>query len=174
MKSLGESGSAVTDVVIAAAVIVFLIFPAASFVLEKYIIINKAQMIKDAVDMTNISTYNALDAASLGKTVITMQDSRVEQIYTSLLAKNLKLDCGLFPREDSIVEGRVSIDSIIIYTGGFPLTCPDGAQIKRPAVHSRITVPVRPSLYRQTILSILGKQYVELKVHVDSDIPVNN
>jgi len=169
-----RKGSAVTDLVISAAIIAFIILPVFSAVMEKYIIQNKAQIIKDAVDMTNVSTYNAIKADSLGRNKIELDAAETEEIYSSLLAANLRLDNDLKPLKDSIAEGKVTIDSLVIYTDGFPLYCPDGCRIERPSVHSCVTVPVKPSLYRQVLLDLLGKDLVELKVHVDSDIPVNN
>ena len=38
-----------------------------SLIMEKYIIFTKSQLIKDAVDITNLSAYYALEAESLGK-----------------------------------------------------------------------------------------------------------
>ena len=43
----------------------------------------------------------------------------------------------------------------------------------RPAVHTVVTVPVRPSLYRGVVLGLMGQDYVELKVHVDTDLPAD-
>lgn len=172
--SRGERGSAAADVVIGAAIIVFIILPVFSTVMEKYIIFNKAQIIRDAVDMTNISTYSAINAGCLGVNLVTLDDEKVEEVYRRLLSENLGLNQNLAPDGQSIVEGTVSIDSIILYADGFPLSCPDGTVIKRPAVHSSITVPVKPSFYRRVLLGMLGKEYIELKMHVDSDIPVNN
>jgi len=168
------SGSAIVDVVLGAAIIVFVVLPLFSAVIEKYIVMNKAQIIRDAVDMTNISTYNAINAGNLGKSIITLDSVEVDSIYRTLLAENLNLNNDLSPKTGSIAEGPVNIDSLLIFTSGFPTVCPNNNEINRPSVHSYITIPVRPSLYRQVILNILGKQYVEFKVHVDSEIPVNN
>lgn len=171
----GCRGSAAADVAIGAAVVVFIILPVFSAIMEKYIMLNKMQIIRDAVDMTNISAYSAINAGNLGETLVTMDDIRVGQIYRRLLAENLDLnEADLSPHEGSIVEGKVNIDSLEVYTGGLPSTCPGGTQIVRPAVHSSLTVPLKPAFYRQVILGMLGKEHVELKVHVDSDIPVNN
>lgn len=174
MKFKITRGSAAADVVLGAAIIIFVILPVFSVVIEKYIIYNKLLAIKDAVDMTNISAYNAINAENLGRNVVTIDNEKIDSLYRYLLARNLNLNSDLSPHPDSIAEGTVNIDSIIIYTGGFPLTCPGGTEFKRPAVHSTITVPVKPSLYRQIILDMIGREHIELKVHVDSDIPVNN
>ncbi len=169
-----RKGSAVTDVVIFAAIVVFVILPVFSILMEKYLLLNKAQIIKDAVDMTNISVYNALDTAGLGKVDVDVDGNRAEEIYRRLLALNLKLDEDLKPLSGSLAEDTVSIRSLVIYSDVFPGSCPLGLTITGPSVHSVVVVPVRPSLYRQLVLSALGRQYVELEVHVDSDIPVNN
>jgi hypothetical protein len=91
-----------------------------------------------------------------------------------MLALNLKLDGNLDPKPGSVAEGRVEIKSLEIYGNGFPTACPDGAVILRPSVHSSITVPVRPSLYRSVLLGLLGKEHIVIEVHVDSEIPVDN
>jgi hypothetical protein len=169
-----KKGSAVVDVVIGTAIVIFIILPIFSFVAEKFILLDKAQMIRDAVDMTNISAYNALLAGNLGKVQVSLSQSETEDIFRNLLAANLNLNPDLSPKSMSLAEGRVTIDSLEIYTSGFPLHCPNGVEITRPAVHSSVNIPVKPSLYRRVILELLGRDNIDLKVHVDSDIPVNN
>lgn len=167
-------GSAAFDIVIFAAVIIFVIFPVFSMVYEKYIIVTEGQIIKDAIDMANISTYNALNNRALGKDAILFNNEEMMSIYRGLLGKNLKLDGSLTPEPGSIAEDTVTINSLVCYTEELPAVCPNGNSIKRPSIHSLVTVPVRPVLFRQIILELLGKEYVELKVHVDSELPVNN
>lgn len=173
-KNWGSKGSAIVDVVIGAAVIVLVILPVFSLIMEKYIIIIKSQAIKDTIDMANVSTYMALDIQSLGKNDIDFDSVEAERIFRELLAANLMLHENLTPREGSIAESKVIVDSLEIYSNTSLTECPNGTPIKRPTIHSMITVPVRPSLYRGIILKHLGKEYIELKVHVDSDIPVDN
>jgi hypothetical protein len=170
----GNRGSAAADVVVGAAVIIFVLLPVFSVVLEKYLILNKAQIIKDAIDMTNISAYNAMNAEKLGKTHVEIETGDAEIIYRRILASNLTLDENLYPLSSSIAEERVEIKSIIFYTGEVSEVCPKGINISRPSVHSVVVVPVRPSLYRRLLLNNIGKQYIELEIHVDSEIPVNN
>ncbi len=169
-----KNGSVVTEIILMATIMVFIILPIFSVVIEKYILMEKARVIRDTVDVTNISAYNALTASELGKAQIDAEYSQILENFTEILSRNLKLDEGLEPEQDSIAEGRVEIMSIRIYSSGFPVVCPDGAILTGPSVHSSIKVPVRPSLYRGIILNILGKDYVDIVVHVDSEIPVNN
>jgi len=166
-------GSSVIDVVIWTAIIVFVIIPSFAAVVEKFIILNKIQIIKDAVDITNISTYNSIVNEYLGKTIVEFDRDKVYAIYEELLSENLNLNRDLSPKEGSIPEGKVRIDSLAIYTGQFPVECPEKLEIKRPAIHSVVTVPVKPTLFRGMVLKMLGKQNVELKVHVDSEIPLD-
>lgn len=170
---LNSRGSAVAEVVIGAAILVFAILPVFSAIVERYVLLNKVQMIRDAADITNISVYNAMNTAQLGKTNVIFEADKAMELYKELLAKNMKLDPGLVPLNGSIAEGTVKIESLEFYMAGFPLTCPDGTVLERAAVHSCIRVPVKPSLYRRAILTFMGREYIELKIHVDSDIPLN-
>lgn len=170
----GSRGSATANVVISAAILVFVLLPVFSIIIEKYILLNKIQIIRDAADVTNISVYNAMNAAQLGKVKVSFDYMEAVNIYKELLSKNLNLSDGLAPLSGSIAEETVSIETLELYTGTFPVICPLGSEIKRPAVHSCIIVPVRPSLYRRVILALIGKSSIELRIHVDSDIPVNN
>lgn len=169
-----QKGSVVTEIVLMAAMLVFIILPVFSAVMEKYLLTEKARVIRDAVDMTNISAYNALAAEDLGKAAVDISYQRALDIYKEILGSNLKLEEDMDPEPDSVAEGRVEVLSLVICRDGFPLYCPDGAVITRPAVHSSINVPVKPSLYRGIILGMLGKEHIDIVVHVDSEIPLNN
>jgi len=169
-----DDGSVVTQIILFAAISVFIILPVFSAVIEKYILMAKARVIRDAVDVTNISAYNALAAPELGKVMIGADSSKILENYKEILALNLNLNDSLEPESDSVAEGKTEILSLEVYSGGFPVTCPDGEIITKPSVHSSIKVPVRPSLYRSIILNMLGKEYIDIVIHVDSEIPVNN
>ena len=169
-----EIGSAVVDVVIAAAMLIFVILPVFSVVMEKYVLLEKARMIRDSVDVTNISAYNALFAGNLGRVYVNVDHTEALEIFKELLSANLKLDDELNPKEGSIVEGRVEVRSLEIYASGFPVICPGGKTIIKPSIHSSINIPIQPALYRRVVLALLGKNSIDVVVHVDSEIPVNN
>lgn len=174
MSARNEKGSAVVDVVVAAAMVVFVILPVFSAAIEKYVLMEKARVIRDAVDMTNISVYNALNAGNLGQANVNLGHSEAVEIFEKLICINLSLDEGLNPKAGSVAEGCVEVISLEIYTSGFPVICPRGTTIVKPSVHSCINVPIKPSLYRRVVLSLLGRDYIDVEVHVDSEIPVNN
>lgn len=171
---LANDGSVVTQIILFAAMLVFVILPVFSAVIEKYILMAKARVIRDAVDVTNISAYNALTVPELGKVMIGADTSKILENYKEILMLNLRLDDGMEPENGSIAEGRVEIISLEVYSSGFPVECPDGGLLTKPSVHSSIRVPVRPSLYSSIILGMLGRDYIDIIVHVDSEIPVNN
>jgi hypothetical protein len=167
-------GSAAVDVIIGAAMIVFVILPLFSAVVERFILINKAQIVRDALDMTNISSYNSINTGELGKATVGFETGSALRIFRTILAANLNLDEELNPLPRSIAEDTVIIESIAVYTGGFPKTCPDGTQLTRPSVHSSVSVPVRPSLYRRLLLELIGKDFINMRVHTDTEIPLDN
>jgi len=172
--ALSEGGSVVTEIILMGALLVFIILPVFSSVIEKYILMEKSRAIRDTVDVTNISAYNALAASELGRDEIDADQSHITELYKKILSINLKLDAGMQPEPHSIAEGKVEILSVEVYSDGFPVVCPDGTVLTRPSIHSSISVPVRPSLYRGIILNMLGKDHIDIVVHVDSEIPVNN
>lgn len=172
--ALSEGGSVVTEIILMGALLVFIILPVFSSVIEKYILMEKSRAIRDTVDVTNISAYNALAASELGRDEIDADQSQITELYKKILSINLKLDAGMQPEPHSIAEGKVEILSVEVYSDGFPVVCPDGTVLTRPSIHSSISVPVRPSLYRGIILNMLGKDHIDIVVHVDSEIPVNN
>ena len=169
-----DKGSAVVDVVIAAAMVIFVILPVFSIAMEKYVLLEKSRIIRDAVDMTNISAYNAMVSENLGKANVYPDRDEVLEIYEALLCVNLNLNEGMTPGNGSVAEGRVEIGSLELYPGGIQAVCPNGAEIVRPTIHSCIRVPIQPSLYRRAVMELLGRDSIMAEVHVDSEIPLNN
>ena len=170
-------GSGTMDVLIIGAIIIFVLLPVFSAIMERYMLLVKVQAIKDAVDLTNLSSYFAMETEILGKGDVSFDEDKLLGKYKEMLAKNLRLDDGLNPEEGSIADCQVRIESVVLYSEyneDFPASCPEGASIMRPAVHSSIVVPVKPVFFAGIIKSLSGKEYIELKVHVDSDIPINN
>ena len=176
LKIRNEKGSTAAEAVIFAAVIVFVLFPVFAGVIEKYIVENKVRIIKDAVDMSAVSAYNTVTAERAGRSNTDPgEHSEIETLFKELLAYNLNLNPDLTPKSNSIAEGPVTIVQLEVYTADMlPIESPSGKFITRPAVYVGLTVPIKPSLYRQTILNMLGKQYVEINMHVDVEIPKNN
>ena len=153
---LSSRKGAVEDMVIFCLFFVFVLLPVASSVLEMYLTSVKCQEIKDAIDMTNIAAYNALDPGDNGKTAIDFNSSSAQAIYNNLLALNLRLNPDLTPQSDSIADGPVVVNELTFYTSGFPCYCPLGKLLTRPTIHTLVTVPVKPSLYSGTILGMMG------------------
>jgi hypothetical protein len=171
---LNNSGGTTAGAITWVLIIVFVIFPVISVIFDKHAAAVKGQEIKDAVDITNIALYNSLDDTVLSRDSIDFMQDEALEIYTGLLARNLRLTPDLMPLEDSIAEGQVEIISLVLYTSGFPITCPNGMTITRPAIHSCISVPVWPVMYRTFLLNLMGREYIEMVVYVDSELPVDN
>lgn len=154
--------------------IVFILLPLSAVIMEKRVVSVKASSIKDSIDISNIATYTAIISDQAGKANIVIDNAKSLQVFEELLKKNLRLNDDLSPKDGSIAEGAVVVESINIYLSGFPVTCPNGKVIYGPTVCTNTKVPIRPSLYRETILNALGEEFIYLNLHVDSAIPVNN
>lgn len=169
-----QRGDAVLDVILLAAIVVFVIIPVFYYLIENYLISVKAQVIRDAVDMTNISAYEAIRAENLSGNMLEIDFEKLQTIYRDLLVKNLNLYGDMSPKPGSVADEKVLIESLLVYNEGNCVTCPNGTKMDRPSIHACVVVPVKPSLYRQIILGQAGKKYFELKIHVDSEIPIDN
>ena len=167
-----RGSSSVFYVFTLAAIILFIVLPLFSAVFERYIFQNKLQKIKDELDVSNLALFNAVESNYYSKTVIAL-DSDYKDIYNSLLSSNLKLDPDLRPLKGSIVDGQVTVDNLEIFVF-VPVTCPHGTLLDRPAIHSLVVVPLKPTLYRRLIFGISGEELFNLSIHVDTEIPVNN
>jgi len=167
-------GSSVADILIIASIILFVFLPIFCALMERYMVFSKSQIIRDAIDVANLSLYYAIETETLGKGFVSFNEDDLMQIYKKMLSKNLLLDAEMNPTDNSIIGSEVRIESIMIYTDGFPSVCPFGTVITNPAVHSYIIVPIKPVFFKDIISALSGKEYTELKLHIDSDIPINN
>ena len=173
-RCLCEKGSITADILIAGSIIVFVLIPIFCSVMEGYIVLLKTQSIADAVDITNQSVYYALKAESLSRGNVAFDEDTAFEIYVRIISKNLRLNEDLSPKENSVADARIRIESIAIYTNELPAACPYGKVMTRPTIHSCVTIPVKPVFFGEVIKNITGKEFIELKVHVDSDIPTDN
>ncbi len=175
MSGLKEDrGSAIVDVLVFACIIVFAVIPVFSGVVQAYSIVCKSQILRDSVDMANVSSYNALHGKMLGKNDVCIEDEELEQIWRSHLAINLNLGPNLEPQEGSIIDGRAELVELKAYVSGLPDICSRGVTLNRPSVHSVVSFPVRPMLMGRMIMRLTGEEFISIVVHVDSEIPVNN
>jgi hypothetical protein len=157
-----------------AAAIVFILIPVFAAVMEGYIINIKAMIIKDSVDMANLSAYNAMEVKSLSTVNVDINHGQARESFCSVLSNNMRLKEDMTPMPGSIAESKVTLKELNLYTSGLPLVCSKGKDISRPTVHSVIEVPIRPTLFSGLILEALGEDFIVLEIHLDSEIPINN
>lgn len=183
-----NKGSIVSDLLILTFVIVFVLLPIFSIVFEQYLLLLKGQAIKDAIDVTNLAAYNAMDIKAKSEKIIvagrnqdeiTITENKIKNIFKPLLALNMNLNNDLTPKENSIAAGTVEIVEIKIYATGmeFPYVCPKGGTINRPSVHSVIKVPLKPALYWNIYKYLSGDTGDGIKdyyIHVDTELPYND
>ena len=168
-----EKGNGLADVLVFASVIVFLLLPLFSAVMEKHMLDLKLSILRDAIDITNMAVYNSLECRSLSRGDVAADGEEGRSLFENYLSQNLKLDASLRPVAGSVAGGEVVVNSLIVYTGGFPVQCPEGTTLEIPSVHSSITVPIKPMMFRRILLKLTGREYVFLEIHVDTEMPVD-
>lgn len=172
-----NKGSAATNVIALLGLIIFIILPLFAVIMERYILYNKVNIIKDAVDVANLALYNAISTEDAAKNDTAIRLNSETTLYKNILARNLKLKTDMTPEGSSVAEGEVVIDELKVYlhiNTTFPVACPQGNNITRPAIHSVIKVPIKPTLLSRVVLSVMSKDAIDIKVHVDTELPINN
>ncbi len=170
----GIKGTVLVDVILFGALIVFVILPLVSLVLEWQIVVIKVQSIQDAVDLATLSTFGALENVSYGKDGLNLNYDRLREDYMKTLSDNLRLDAGMNPEDNSVLGGRVIIEELEIYSDNLPVNCSGGTLLTMPSVHTIIIFSIKPSLYGAALLELSGREYFDFRVHIDSEMPVNN
>jgi len=169
-----KKGSSLVDAILTATIIILVVLPTFSFILEGYIYSNKIQVIRDAVDISNTAILNCLDWVALSKAGVVLDHDVLLENYKQILAANLFLDEQMNPEEESVLSGRVIIEELVFYAGGSQAICPLGTQFLRNGVHSIIDFTIKPTLYSRTMKLLTGTEFVEFKIHSDTEIPANN
>lgn len=168
-----RNGSSLAGAILAAAIIVLVVLPIFSFILEGYIFTNKIQVIRDAVDITNMAAVNSLDWVSLSKTGMDFDYGILRENYERILAENLLLDANLRPQAKSVLDGNVEIEELSVFMDGFPLFCPLGTKLNRSGIHSVIAFIVKPTLYGKVLWLLTGKEFFEFTMHTDTELPAD-
>ena len=172
-KKLRGDGFSLTIIIV--LIMVYLLVPLFSAVIEKQIVQLKAAEVTDALQMSCLATYDSLESKALSQAVASYKQTKTEDVFKDFLAANMNLNNDLTPKNSiSVADGQVRVESIEIFNSDLPKTCPDGKTIIYPSVHATIIVPVKPSLYKGTILQLLGKDYIDCKFHIDTEVVIDN
>lgn len=183
-----NKGSIVSNILVFTFVLMFVILPIFSIVLEQYILLLKGQAIKDAIDVTNIGAYNCMDIEAKSETIVVAGrnqserdfiEEKIKDKFKDLLILNLNLNSDLTPKDNSVPDGKIEIIEVSVFPTGmaFPITCSGGGIITRPSIHSIIKIPIKPSLYWNIYRYLKNEKGDGLKdyyIHVDTELPDNN
>ncbi|MBO8129662.1 MAG: hypothetical protein H0Z39_10805 [Peptococcaceae bacterium] len=125
----------------------------------------KREVIKQALDFSNMAVYREIDEAKLADGELYINEAPAQDTFLVFLQDNLKLDSSLNPLPGSVVTGQVQVVDFRIYNpGDLPTVDPLGTPINEVAVHSHIIAPVRP------VFSGMFTT-VDLPVAITTDIP---
>ena len=169
-----EKGEAITAVILFALFIVYIFIPIFAAVIEKQLFYLRAVEMRESMEIACLATYDSMRASDATKAVIDYDATKVNSTFKYYLSKNLNINSDLTPKSSGCIpQGIVTVNSINIYINGFPVAFPEGKYLTRPTVHAVITVPIKPTLYQYTVLSLLGVSTINCKLHTDVEIPVN-
>lgn len=151
-------------------ILVFIVIPLFSAIVEKQLTQLKISDIGESIELSSIATYDSLVSSSLSDTIVSIDSIEATNTFKKYLADNLNINSDLTPKPSGIIAGTVVVNSFQIYVSSFPRTCPNGKLLTKPSIHTFITVPVTPTLYKYSILQVLGEDKKNLKFHYDTEI----
>lgn len=157
-----KKGSAIFEMLIFACIIIFILLPLFAYCYEKYVAYLKLNVIKDAVDMSILSSYNAINSQVLAGSSIDICIQKANQNFRTLLASNLNLDGQLNPLDKSIVDSQIQIKDIIFHPNA-----------SKPSVQCELSFPIKPCFFREIIRIISGKSSFDITFREIVEIPVD-
>lgn len=156
--------------------IVFVIFPLSAFIFDYLKIQVVAGEVAKSIDAAVTDGYHSLDLEFLSKEEFVADNGLFEYYVKEEVKKSLKLNADLSPKEDSMLDGPFSLNSVIFYDSTqLPYTDPGSGKVyNRPFVEINFTIRLKPLLYQQIILDALGQPYKEFTATRKASLPINN
>ena len=166
----------VLEIILFTCVILFIIFPIFSIVIEKVILDLKSDEIKGIIKDATESTFIALNIDTTSVENIDVDLDRFKEVFERYIKTNFNLKEDFKPKDNSMVDGPVKINKIIFYgTNSLPFTHPTKEiTYNRPFIEVEVIFPIKPHLYRKVILDALGKEYLEVTINYHYTLPINN
>lgn len=166
----------VGTILMVTTLIVLVIFPLSAFIFDFLRIQVVAGEVAKSIDAAVIDGYHSLDLEFLSKEEFIADNGLFEYYVTEEVKRSLKLNDDLSPKENSVLDGPLSINSVKFYDSTLlPYTDTDSGKVyNRPFVEINFTIRLKPLLYQQIILDVLGQPYKEFTASRKSSLPINN
>lgn len=155
-------GSAIFEMLIFACIIIFILLPLFAYCYERYVVYLKLNVIKDAVDMSILSSYNAINSEILSGSSVDICIQKAQHNFRELMSSNLNLDSELKPESKSVIDGQVKIKDIIFYPHS-----------SKAYVQCELFFPIKPCFFGNIIRLITGKELFNITFKETVEIPVN-
>jgi hypothetical protein len=165
-----KNGSAYVDVLLTFFFLLILVVPLFSYVAERYVLLNKLQIMSDAIDASSLSAYMAINTEAASSRELSIDPTVFNNLFRNALQTNLSLNADMSPRDGSMAVGTVILQSSEIYMSGFPMQCPKGSTIRMKSFHIVVGIPVEPGFIRTYILNKDDPAIVW--IHRDCEMPV--
>lgn len=174
VEERGDIG--VGTILMVTTLIVFIIFPLSAFVFDHLRVQVVAGEVAKSIDAAVVDGYHSLDLAFLSKEEFIADNGLFEYYVTEELKRSLRLNDDLTPKENSMLDGPLSINTVKFYDSTqLPYTDIDNGKVyNRPFVEINFTIRLKPLLYQQIILDALGQSYKEFSETRKASLPINN
>lgn len=146
VKNLFNSRGGI-PIVLLWSIVFFVVIILCTFVVERYFLNVKAEVVKDQLTFSALAVYKNIDKSQLQTKNITLTDE-MKDTFKKYLIKNMGLNDDLSSKTNSVASGKVEIDYMKIYQiNDNEKNYPDGSLIAyKPSLYVRIKYDIEPIL----------------------------
>lgn len=172
ISSGDESGGfEIGAVIIVFVAVLFLVFPVFGVLVEKKMIDIIIMDICDAVEIAAFSLITQSDMDLLSSGSLMLSDELLKGHLNRFIKENFLMTKY---RKANFIKDIELTEYKFISSREYPCVCEKGFVFNRAGVHVEMTLYYVPNVYGETLLSLVGRDSIDIKVHRDFEYPVNN
>ncbi|QUI25915.1 hypothetical protein HZI73_26240 (plasmid) [Vallitalea pronyensis] len=163
MKCLKDNkgSSGILSILLIAFFVIFLIMPVFAAVFEKQMMTKIARDTKSIIKDSLEATYTTLNIEKTSIKDIEFT-SDFKQIFDKYVIDNLNLNVDFTPTDKSMADAKVQVTEL------------QYEDRTRKFINVKVILPIKPHIYRQILLSIMGKEWIGYEIPYTLSLPVDN
>ncbi len=133
-------------VAVMSGIVLFILLPLFCVITQKSIVYHKRITVHRCVDLAVMAAYLSTDGKIAGMGNQVLSDDKFNEIFNSVLCKNLSLDNEFYSLPDSIATGKVEIIILEYENENIPVQI-GRKTLNHPYIHCEIIVPIKPDFF---------------------------
>ncbi|GKX32298.1 hypothetical protein SH1V18_47780 [Vallitalea longa] len=154
----GEIG--VFELILFTGIVLFILMPIFTAAYEKQIMYKIGRDSNDIIKDSLEATYVTLNIKR-GSTKKIEFDDKFKRTFESYIRENMKLNVDFTPKDESMADAKIKV--LELKRINYP----------RKSVKVKLLLPIKPHLYRQIILDLMGKEWIGYEIVQEVSLPVD-